>query len=377
MTDDIQNTGEQDPLLQARTQAVELVRRTVQVDLGLATRRLNLKEVAKLAGVSKSTVSRVLRNEPRVSPITRERVKTIIQELKYQPNVFARGLKGAKTGLIGVLSRWIESGFFAELLRHIDDEVKPRGGRLLCSFTPYVDEYTEQWRIFAQGGQVDGVILIAPEVDLFRQSVQPGDVPCVVCCADPAWGGPSWRCVDSVNLCNKEGMQALVQHLYQAGCRRLMHFAGENSTLDGRERADAFLEAAAAYLDVQATIEGEAWTMEMGRDVMRDFIECKRPMPDAFVAFNDAAAVGMVKALREAGREVPRDVVVTGWDNEAIAELADLTTVDLPVRDIARLGVGLLFERMAEDKRMAPSRHERVPVRLIPRTSTSRSGVRP
>jgi LacI family transcriptional regulator len=363
---------DQDALLQARTQAVELVRRTVSVEVGLAPRRFNLKEIAKLAGVSKSTVSRVLRNEPRVSPVTRERIKTIIQELKYQPNVFARGLKGVKTGLIGVISRWIESGFYAELLRGIDDEVKPRGGRLLCSFTPYLDEYVEQWRLFAQGGQVDGVVLIAPEVDLFRHSVQPGDVPCAVVCADPTWGGASWRYVDSVNLANAEGMRALVNHLYQIGCRRLIHFAGENTNMDGRERADAFLEAVNQYLDCEGTVEGQAWTAQMGRDVMRDFIECKRPMPDAFVAFNDSAALGMLKMLREAGKEVPRDVVVTGWDNEPASELADLTTVDLPVRDIARSAVGLLFERMSEDKRLAPARHERVPVHLVPRASSRR-----
>lgn len=360
---------EQDALLQARTQAVELVRRTVSVDLRRGMRKFNLKEIAKLAGVSKSTVSRVLRDEPRVSPITRERIKTIIQELKYKPNVFARGLKGAKTGLIGVLSRWIESGFYAELLRSLDDEVKPRGGRLLCSFTPYLDEFVEQWHLFAQGGQVDGVILVAPEIDLFRHSVQPDDVPCVVCCATPQWGGPSWRCVDSVNLANADGMQQLIRHLYEVGCRRLIHFAGENTNLDGRERADAFLEAAGRYLDCEATVEGEAWTMEMGLKVMRDFIECKRPLPDAFVAFNDAAALGMLKILRESGLDVPRDVIVTGWDNEYATEMADLTTLDLPVRDMARLAVGLLYDRMKGDMQHVPARSERVPVHLVIRSS--------
>lgn len=377
MAEDIRPSAaqdEQDAVLQARTQAVELVRRTVRVDLGLASRRLNLKEIAKLAGVSKSTVSRVLRNEPRVSPLTRERVKTIMEELKFRPNVFARGLRGAKTGLIGVLSRWIESGYYAELLRSLDDEVKPRGGRLLCSFTPYLDEYVEQWRMFAQGGQLDGVILIAPEEDLFRQSVQPGDVPCVVCNADPRRGGPSWRYVDSVNWSNAENILEVVTHLYEQGCRRIVHFAGENINLDGRERAKGFLEAVNRYSDVQGSIEGDAWTMEMGYQVLRDYLECKKALPDAIVAYNDSAALGMIKALREAGVAVPGDVAITGWDDERAADLANLTTVDLPVTEMARVAVGLLFERLSEKDAQPPARHARIRGKLIPRASSRRAG---
>lgn len=361
-----------DRLAQARTQAVEIVRRTISVDLGTATRKLNLKEIARLAGVSKSTVSRVLRNEPRVSPVTRERVRTIIKELKYQPNVFARGLKGVQTGLIGVLSRWIESGFFAELLRSIDDEVKPRGGRLLCSFTPYLDEYVEQWRLFAQGGQVDAVILIAPELDLFRHSVQPTDVPCVVCCADPRWGGASWRYVDSVNIANAQAMQSLVSHLYQMGCRRFVHFSGELTQLDARERSEAFTKEVGRYLDAEGSIEGEAWSLDMGYRIVRDYLECRRPLPDAFVAFNDSSAMGMLKALKESGVRVPQDVVVTGWDNERAAEPLDLTTVDISVRDMARLAVGMLYERMTEAGRLAPARHERIAAQLVLRASSRR-----
>lgn len=363
---------EQDAILQARTQAVELVRRTARVDLGLASRRLNLKEIAKLAGVSKSTVSRVLRNEPRVSPVTRERVKTIMEELKFRPNVFARGLRGAKTGLIGVLSRWIESGYYAELLRRLDDEVKPRGGRLLCSFTPYLDEYVEQWRLFAQSGQVDGVILIAPEEDLFRHSVQPGDVPCVICNADPGRGGPSWRYVDSVNWSNAENILEVVANLYEEGCRRIVHFAGEGTNLDARERGNGFLEAVSRYSDVEGRIEGDAWTMEMGCQVMRDYLDCKKPLPDAIVAYNDSAALGMIKALREAGCSVPGDVAITGWDDERAADFASLTTVDLPVTEMARVAVGLLFERLSEKDARQPARHLRIRGKLILRASSRR-----
>ena len=348
------------------TQRVEI--KTQRIDVRTA-RRLNLKEIAKLAGVSKSTVSRVLQDEPRVSPTTRERIKTIMAELRYKPNLFARGLKGSRTGLIGVLSRWIESGFFAELLRHLDDEVKPRGGRLLCSFTPYLDEYVEQWRMFAQGGQVDGVILIAPSQDLFDHSVQPGDVPTVVCCADPGLGGPSWARVDSVNIQNAKAMDQLIEHLFQQGHRRLVHIAGEDRNLDSVERAAAFERSVNARDGMEGSVEGGAWTVQMGHELIAGYIECKRPLPDAFVVFNDTAALGMIRALREAGYRVPGDVAVTGWDNDAFAEVAGLTTVNLSVADMARSAVGLLFDRLGRQGAEVRGRRERIDLSLCIRAS--------
>jgi LacI family transcriptional regulator len=349
------------------TQRIEV--KTQRIDVR-AQKRLNLKEIAKLAGVSKSTVSRVLQNEPRVSPTTRERIKTIITELNYKPNLFARGLKGSRTGLIGVLSRWIESGFFAELLRHLDDEVKPRGGRLLCSFTPFLDEYLEQWRMFAQGGQVDGVILVAPSQNLFDHSVQPGDVPMVVCCADPRAGGPSWARVDSVNMRNDKAMTQLIEHLYQQGHRKLAHIAGEDGNLDASERAVAFEKAVRAHGGMEGSVEAGAWTVQMGHDLIVDYIECKRPLPDAFVVFNDTAALGMIRALKEAGLRVPEDVAVTGWDNDMFAEMAGLTTVDLASKDMARKAVGLLFERLSGKNMEAQGLCERVDLNLCLRSSS-------
>ena len=137
--------------------------------------RLNLVEIAKLAGVSKSTVSRVLLNQPRVAAETRTRVEHIMKAHNFQPSLFARGLAGGKTGLIGVLARWMESGFTAEVIRGINDEVKKRGGHLLCTFAPGIDEYITLWRRFVGGGQVDGAILIAPPVDLYDQKVMASD----------------------------------------------------------------------------------------------------------------------------------------------------------------------------------------------------------
>lgn len=351
------------------TQRIDV--KTQRID-ARAAKRLNLKEIAKLAGVSKSTVSRVLQNEPRVSPTTRARIKTIITELNYKPNLFARGLKGSKTGLIGVLSRWIESGFFAELLRHLDDEIKPRGGRLLCSFTPFLDEYVEQWRLFAQGGQVDGVILIAPSLELFDHSVQPGDVPTVVCAADSSAGGPSWGRVDSVTMDNAAAMRMLVEHLQKQGHRRLIHVAGEAGNYDSHERTAAFEKAVKELPGIEGFVEGEAWTVEMGYELMRRQLAAGRALPDAFLVFNDTAALGMMRALREAGKNVPGDVALTGWDNDLCSEMGGLTTIDLSVRDMARMAVGLLSERLTAPTAGEPGRHEKIALNLCARNSSKK-----
>jgi len=356
--------------------ANETVRTASQIEMEMqqtavgVKKRFNQEEVGRLIGVSKSTVSRALRDSPRVSPTTRKRIKTVISELNYNPNLFARGLRGTRTGLIGVLSRWIESGFFAELLRHLNDEVKPRGGRLLCSFAPGFDEYLKQWRMFAQSGQVDGIILVAPSQSLFDHSVQPGDVPMVACCADPSVGGPSWAKVDSVNMRNDKAMTQLVDHLYQQGDRKLVHIAGEEGNQDVRERAAAFKKAVCAHESMEGSVEGGVWAARMARDLIINEHLAKRRLPDAFVVFNDTVALATIRVLNEAGLRVPEDIAVTGWDNNIFSEVAGLTTVDIAGKDMARKSVGMLFERMDGRKAESKGRSERVDLTVCLRRSS-------
>ena len=324
----------------------------------LTSKPLNIVEIAKLAGVTKSTVSRVVQKQPGVAPETRARIEHVIKVHHYRPSVFGRGLKGAKTGLIGVLGRWMESGFTAEVIRGIDDEVKKRGGHLLCTFAPGIDEYIDFWRSFAASGQVDGAILIAPPLDLYRQAVQPGDKPIVLCASKPPSTGRGWSAVGSLTVDNQTAMNNLVEHLVANGYKRLVHLAGPPDILDGQERSKAFLDSVSKHHHVTGTILQGAWTAVLAHSVVHEYLHSHRQQPDAFVAFNDAVALGTIEALKSLRIAIPEEICVTGWDDIPFSTFTGLSTVHLPMVEMGWEAARMLFRKL--DGRTRPDEAERL-----------------
>ncbi|MBN1268789.1 MAG: LacI family DNA-binding transcriptional regulator [Kiritimatiellae bacterium] len=340
------------------------------------TGRINLVEIAKLAGTSKSTVSRVVLNQPRVSPETRTRVLHILRAHNYQPNIFARGLTGARSGLIGVLGRWLESGFAAEVIRGINDEADRHGGRLLCSFAPGIGEYINLWKSFARGGSVDGVILIAPPMDIFKERVERRDRPVVLCASRPPHGQQGWQDVRSVTLENRRTMDTLIDHLLVQGHARLVHLAGPPDILDSREREKAFRKSVARHRRLVGTVLQGAWTERLAGKVVGDYLDSRHDAPDAFVAFNDAVALGAMTALRERGLSVPDDVAVTGWDDIPFTHFAGLTTVHLPMTDMGEAAARLLFSQFDGARGRAPLQNVVLDTPLCIRASSGRGAAR-
>lgn len=332
---------------------------------------LNLIEIAKLAGVSKSTVSRVVTNHPRVSAETRARVQHIIKVHHYRPSLFGRGLSGARTGLIGVLGRWMESGFTAEVIRGIDDEVKQRGGHLLCTFAPGINEYIDLWRSFVSAGQVDGVILIAPPLDLYAEPLYARMRPIVLCASRPSAPGP-WSNIASVTLDNSRSMAHLVEHLIAQGCRRLVHLAGMPDIHDSRERTRVFSETVGRHPDAAGSVIQGAWTALLARSVVTEYLSAHRARPDAFVAFNDPVALGTLQALKALDLRVPQDVAVTGWDDIPFAEYAGLTTIHSPMVEIGWEAARLLYSQIDEESLVNKPRHAVLDTPLRVRETSSR-----
>lgn len=317
----------------------------------MSDKTLNVIKIAKLARTSKSTVSRVLRNEPDVSPKTRARVQRLIQKYDYHPSLFGRGLTGASTGLIGVLGRWMESGFPAEVLRGIVGEVERRGGHLLCSFAPNVNDYVSMWRKFASGGQVDGAILIAPAVEMFSHPLKSSDRPVVLCACRPPDGRKGWGNVGSVTMDNRAAMNDLVKHLVEKGYRRLVHLSGSPDILDAQERRRFFMRCAAEHRGVKASVVQGAWTQELAYTITLEYINKHGGPPDAFVAFNDSVALGVLEALEARGIAVPDEVAVTGWDDILFASYAGLTTIHQPMIQMGVEAARLLYEQLDDNGR--------------------------
>jgi DNA-binding LacI/PurR family transcriptional regulator len=315
-------------------------------ETGPTSKPLSVIEIARLANTSKSTVSRVLRNQPRVAPETRKRVQEIIKAHGFRPNVMARGLTGARTGMIAILCRWMESDFASEVIRGADVEVQNRGDHLLSSFSHATEGYIDLWLNFVAGGQVDGVILVAPPLEMFSQPIKPAYKPIVLCAAQPADGRPVWDQIDRVMLENERGMERAVNHLVERGCRRLAHFEGPPNNFDSAQRRQAFAAATARAAGVASRIVEGAFNEEMAYWRTLEVLKEGPGTVDGIVTFNDGMALGVLRALRESGVRVPHDIAVVGWDDSRFASFAELTTVRVPMAELGRQAATLLYHQI-------------------------------
>ena len=311
------------------------------------TRPVNVLEIAKLSGSSKSAVSRVIQNQPGVSSDVRARIQHVIRAHHFQPSILGRALRGAHTGVIGVLARFMGSGFTAEVIRGIDDEVKRKGSHTMCMLAPGIEEYVRFWRTLVSGRQVDGVVLLAPPTDIFKYPIEPSDKPVALCAAEPPEKALSWKTAGSVNLDNQTAMKQLVEHLLEQGCRRLIYLAGQPDIFDCQERERVFLQSVAERRGVQGAVVQGAWTKELASSVVRGYLTEQKQKPDAIVCWNDYVAMGCLQALKELNIAVPERIAVAGWDDVPGADHLNLTTVQLPMLEMGWQAAQMLFQKTA------------------------------
>ena len=320
-------------------------------------KNLTLREIAELAGTSKSTVSRVLTNHSSVSPETRARVQKVIEERGYQPNFFARGLAGGPTGLVAVLVPEINSGFYAEVLRGMDDVASKNMAHLLTSIAHGADDLFDLWRSFCREGRADGVVVVAPPRAFFRKGIRKLELPAVLCAARPPEGAQRWQAVDSVTVDNEKGFTALLHHLVQIGCRSFIHVAGPQDVFDGQERRNAFEKFMEAHVNLSGQVIEAGFNPEDGLHAAESYLERSDVVPDAFVCFNDSTAYGVLESLRRRKLEAGRDVMVTGCDDEPAAQSLGLTSLRMPMREMGRECSRLLLERIRVRNREIPPRN--------------------
>lgn len=343
----------------------------IGADMKKEGKSLTLRQIAKLARTSKSTVSRVLTNHPSVSPRTRERIETVIDKHGFRPNLFARGLAGGRTGLIAVLASQINSGFYAEVMKGIDEAANLQRGHLLSSFAHDQDDFIRLWLEFAEGGRADGVILIAPPLALMEQMVKPEHVPSILCaCTAPKANKKGWTQVDSVVLDNRKAFEQILRHLLSRGCRHLVHMAGPSDIYDSHDRRQAFEEFVTASKVVKGDVVEAGLSEEDGHTAVLRYLDFNPKLPDAFVAFNDATAIGILGGLRERGYSVPQDVALTGCDDEPPARFVGLTTLHMPMVDLGRETARLLFDRLAHRGDPLPPRQSVVEMTLTVRSTS-------
>ena len=336
-----------------------------------------LYDVAREAGVSTATVSRVVHGQDPVRPSTRQRVLEVIEALGYVPDSAAQSMVSKRKEVIGLVS--IESRspdteiehegllFIDEVLRGVESSLSPVGWSVLISVRPATDDAgVYQW-LQKISAKVDGLLIsegIDPPEDLARLASR---VPVVLIS-----GSPDEPHADVVAADNRTGTRALVSHLIERhGRTRLFYVTGPREAPDARERRGVLEEMLAEYQGVRLTgsFEGAFATIS-GQLAVREMLAAPgRELPDAIVCANDQMAIGAMLELRAAGMRVPADVAVTGFDNIQMGALFSppLTTVDQPTRLLGERACALLLERIAEPD--LPRRVERLPTKLVVRQS--------
>ncbi len=312
-------------------------------------RGVTLEEVARVAGVSRATVSRVVNGNPRVAPDVRRTVERAVDRLGYIPNPAARSLVTRKSQSIGLViaepaGRLFEDPFFPRLLRGIGAALSSRELQLVLLMPQSSQEESRAER-YLTAGHVDGALLVSLHGNDPLPSAVARRIPVVVG-GRPPQGTP----VSYVDVDNVQGGRSAVEHLIAIGRRAIATIGGPPDMSPGFDRLAGYRQALdAAGRERDPRLEGGGdFTQAGGAAAMREILAA-RPDVDAVFAASDLMAAGAVQVLRAAGRRIPEDVAIVGFDDSPIAETADppLTSVRQPIEEMGAEMVRLLLEHAA------------------------------
>jgi LacI family transcriptional regulator len=333
------------------------------------------RTIAELSGVSQTTVSRVLRDDPAVSEATREKVLRVLEETGYAPNAWARAMRLRSTGVVGVVAGAVTNPFYPELVEALNTTIS-RKGRHMSLWVASEESEREAGERAAlaavQQGALDGVIFttVTAESVALRAALE-RQAP-VVLMNRTLEGLPC----DTVSTDNVTGGRAVARYFARHGRRRPALITGPESVSTSRERESGFrdaLQEARVAVAGAHIIRGD-FTHAAGRAAMLTLLERAEP-PDAVFCVNDVVAFGALDGAREAGVSVPDGVWIVGFDDTELASWAafDLTTVRQPIQQLAEVGLELLLDRLADPA--APYASRRLPAEIVVRRSTGHAAA--
>jgi LacI family transcriptional regulator len=305
---------------------------------------LTLEEIAKRAGVSRSTVSRVINDQPNVRAPVRERVWQIIRETGYQPHAAARSLVTRRTRIVGVIipeavTTLFTDPFFSHLLSGITRTCNAHGYHLMLSLFNGPVGPEEMYRRVVGGGHLDGVVVASTRFeDPLIEHLLEDDVPFVLVGRYPE------ERVRYVDIDNVGAARIAVDHLARLGHSRIGTITGPLNVCSGADRLEGYRQAMEAHrlpVSDSLIVEGD-FSEESGMAAARRLLSVG---VTAIFAASDIMAVGALKVIREAGLRVPQDVALVGFDDMPIAAALQpaLTTVRQPVEQMGAMAADLLL----------------------------------
>jgi LacI family transcriptional regulator len=342
---------------------------------------ITLYDVARLAGVSTATVSRVVHGQDRVRESTRARVRQAIEELGYVPDAAAQSLSRRRKDVIGLVCVEREVDhidienvgllYYDEVLRGVEACIRRRNNwSLLITFMQ--GDRPDFSRLDALSGKVDGILIGEGFVASSIIERLAARVPVVVIA-----GTPGERAADVVAADNFSGSVAIITHLIAGhGKRRLFHLDGPPNSPDAGERRRALEYVLRAHPECQLVGSTQGILSVRSGELAGENLLARygTALPDAVVCANDQMAIGVLRAFAAGGVRVPEDVAVVGFDDIALGSLYDpsLTTVHQPMRMLGERACALLLDRIA-DPGLSPAA-ELLPTELVLRASCGCSG---
>ncbi len=331
---------------------------------------VTIREVARRAGVSTATVSRILSGAATSRPATVAAVRAAAQALDYRPSSIARSLKTRSTGTLGLIVTDVHNPFFPELVRAVEDAAWERGLRIILCNGARDPRREADYLTLLQEGRVDGLIVAAGHLtDEYAAELARAAIPVVIVNSERADLG-----VPTIVSDNRAGGRLAVEHLLRLGHREVAIVTGPMENADAAGRIDGALDALEAAGIERAAVPVIAGIGEDASETV-DGLLTGRPGVSALVCFNDVTAIEVVRALRAGGRHVPDQVSVVGFDDIDAAAWVEppLTTVVQQKGEMGRWAVRRLVELIAG----APGRAREADRVVLPVTLTVRGSTGP
>lgn len=326
-----------------------------------APSRVTIRDVARAAGVSVATVSKVINGRDGIADATSARVLGVVAELGYESSLIATSMRRRRTNVIGVLVAEFEP-FALQLLRGVSTALQGTDYDILAyagSVSAGDHSGWERRSLSRLGGTlIDGAIIVTPTVALPETSV-------ATVAIDPHAGPTGPATVDTDNL---GGARAVTEHLIALGHRRIAHIRGRIDLESARQREQGYrqaLEAAGIPFDPALVVDG-AYRASTSTPAATALLDLTDP-PTAVFAANDLSAIEAIRVARSHGLRVPQDLSVVGFDDIPEAVAADLTTVRQPLHEMGAAAVRILLEMLDGSK----PQHVRMPAEIVLRGSTA------
>ncbi len=325
-------------------------------------------DVARLAGVHVSTVSRVLRDSPQLNirPETRQRIQDAAAELHYRPNHVARGLRLASTGTLGMLVPSLRNPVYAEIARGAFERAWERSFVVVLVEDRGGGDAERAYERLVANGRIDGLLIAGAHPDsMLAQRAPDAPVPFV-------FVNRRQPDAQSISMLEEEAGALAAKHLLGLGHRRLAHVAGPDEIDTARRRLRGFL-AATTEAGLQPQVVHAAFDEGAGHDATLELLTAAE-LPTAIFTSNFNQAIGALAAVRESGRQVPEDISLITYDDDPISGYLapPLTGIRMPMREMGQVAVDAILDRI--DGAQPADVTVPTPPQLILRRSTAPPG---